>query len=87
MSAEIERDRIREALGSVTYSDFLLYIMGPYKSFNLEYVLSADERADIDIEELPGPIRRLFKRREDIDEAQALLRRVQRRGGCSSSPA
>lgn len=77
MEAAITRERIREALGSVPYSNFLLYVMGPYKSFNLEYVLSADERADIDVEELPGPIRRLFKRRDDVDEAQALLRRVQ----------
>ncbi|MFC6823565.1 DUF7509 family protein [Halopelagius fulvigenes] len=77
MGTEITRDRIRESLGSVAYSRFLLYIMGPYKSFNLAYVLSEEERADIEVEELPGPIRRLFKRRDDIDEAQALLRRVQ----------
>ncbi|RDI70041.1 DUF7509 family protein [Halopelagius longus] len=77
MGTEITRNRIREALGSVAYSEFLLYIMGPYKSFNLAYVLSEEERADIKIEELPGPIRRLFKRRDDVDEAQALLRRVQ----------
>jgi hypothetical protein len=51
--------------------------MGPYKSFNLNYVLSEDERRDIYIEDLPGPLRRLFKREDDINAAQALLRRVQ----------
>jgi hypothetical protein len=43
----------------------------------LEYVLSEEERRDIDVEELPGPLRRLFQSKDDIDAAQALLRRVQ----------
>jgi hypothetical protein len=51
--------------------------MGPYKSFNLNYVLSEEDRRAIDIEDLPGPLRRLFRSKDTIDAAQALLRRVQ----------
>jgi hypothetical protein len=51
--------------------------MGPYKSFNLNYVLSEEELEDIDVADLPGPIRRLFAARDDVDDALALLRRVQ----------
>ncbi|UTF53197.1 DUF7509 family protein [Natronosalvus rutilus] len=74
---EITRDVIVDRLGSVKYDRFLFYLMGPYKSFNLNYVLSEEERRDIDIEDLPGPLRRLFRSKDEIDGAQALLRRVQ----------
>lgn len=74
---DITRDVVVERLGHVPYDRFLCYLMGPYKSFSLEYVLSEEERRDIDIEGLPGPLRRLFQNKDDIDAAQALLRRVQ----------
>lgn len=77
MTAEITRDLIARRLGDVHYDRFLLYVMGPYKSFNLAYVLSEEERREIDLEELPGPLRRLFRHRDEIDEAKALLRRLQ----------
>jgi len=77
MSAEITRDLIVDRLGQVTYDRFLFYLMGPYKSFNLNYVLSEEERREIDVEDLPGPLRRLFQNKGDIDSAQALLRRIQ----------
>ena len=77
MSTQITRDLIVQRLGSVKYDRFLFYLMGPYKSFNLNYVLSEEERREIDIEDLPGPLRRLFRNKDDINEAQALLRRVQ----------
>jgi hypothetical protein len=51
--------------------------MGPYKSFNLNYVLTDDELQDVAIENLPGPLERLFRNEDEIDEAKALLRRVQ----------
>ncbi|WP_256289535.1 DUF7509 family protein [Halobellus inordinatus] len=73
----ITRDRILDRLGEVTYDRFLFYLMGPYKSFNLNYVLSEEERRDIDVADLPGPLRRLFQNRDEIDGAQALLRRIQ----------
>jgi hypothetical protein len=77
MAVEITRDLIGERLGHVTYDRFLFYVMGPYKSFNLDYVLSEKQREAIDVEDLPGPLRRLFQSKDEIDAAQALLRRVQ----------
>ncbi len=77
MSKQITRELIVDRLGAVTYDGFLFYLMGPYKSFNLNYVLNEDERREIDIGDLPGPLRQLFQHKGDIDEAQALLRRVQ----------
>jgi len=77
MAVEITRDLITDRLGSVKYDRFLFYLMGPYKSFNLNYVLSDEERREIDVDDLPGPLRRLFRNKDDIDAAQALLRRVQ----------
>ena len=73
----ITRDRISEQLGEVRYDRFFFYLMGPYKSFNLNYILSDDEREAVDIDALPGPLRRLFRNTETINDAQALLRRVQ----------
>ena len=75
--ADISRSRIVSSLGSVPHDDFLVYLMGPYKSFNLEYALSEEGRASITVDALPTPLQRLFSGRDEIDEAQALLRRVQ----------
>ena len=77
MTVEITRDLLVDRLGQVKYDRFLFYLMGPYKSFNLNYVLSETERREIDVEDLPGPLRRLFQSKDDIDAAQALLRRIQ----------
>ncbi|ELZ29873.1 hypothetical protein C474_12591 [Halogeometricum pallidum JCM 14848] len=77
MAVEVTRDLIVERLGRVKYDRFLFYLMGPYKSFNLEYVLSEEKQREIDVEDLPGPLRRLFQSKDEIDAAQALLRRVQ----------
>lgn len=74
---EITRQLITNRLGSVKYDQFLFYLMGPYKSFNLNYILSEEDRRGIDTEELPGPIRRLFKNTDTITDAQAFLRRIQ----------
>ena len=60
VTTEISRKLIRDRLGNVEYDEFLMYLMGPYKSFNLNYVLSEEERDSIDIDDLPGPIRKLF---------------------------
>jgi hypothetical protein len=77
MTVEIDRELITSRLGEVTYDRFLFYLMGPYKSFNLRYILSEDERQQIEIDDLPGPLRTLFRNEETINDAQALLRRVQ----------
>ena len=73
----ITRDLIASRLGAVTYDRFLLFLMGPYKSFNLNYVLTAEDRADVAVDDLPGPLRKLFRNEDAIDEAEALLRRIQ----------
>lgn len=85
MTSDITRDFIVDQLASVTYDRFLFYLMGPYKSFNLDYVLSESERSEIDIDALPGPLRRLFQNTDEVNEAQALLRRVQ--GALRTDPA
>lgn len=77
MGENITRDALVGQLGSVRYDRFLFYLMGPYKSFNLNHVLSEDERQGIDVEDLPGPLRRLFHNTDEINAAKALLRRVQ----------
>lgn len=77
MATEITRELITERLGSVKYDRFLFYLMGPYKSFNLNYVLSEDDRREIATEDLPSPLRRLFRNKNEITAAQAFLRRVQ----------
>ena len=77
MSVEITRELIADRLGRVTYDRFLFYVMGPYKSFNLNYVLSEEERRGIDTNDLPGPLRRLFQNKDEINAAQAFLRRIQ----------
>lgn len=74
---DITRKLLVNRLGSVKYDRFLFYLMGPYKSFNLNYILSEEERDAIDTEDLPGPIRRLFTNTETITDAQAFLRRIQ----------
>ena len=61
MTIEITRELIADRLGRVTYDWFLFYLMGPYKSFNLNYVLSEEDRREIDVDDLPGPLRRLFR--------------------------
>jgi hypothetical protein len=77
MATQISRDRVIERLGAVTYDRFLFYLMGTYKTYNVDYVLDEEESERIDVAELPGPLRRLFRSRDEIDAAQALLRRVQ----------
>lgn len=75
--AGISREDIVRRLGHVPYNRFLVYLMGPYKSFNLDDILNEEERDQFDTDDLPGPIRRLFRNRDQIDHVQALLRRVQ----------
>ncbi|WP_226482911.1 DUF7509 family protein [Natrinema amylolyticum] len=77
MARKITREVVANRLGDVAYDRFLLYLMGPYKSFNLNYVLSDEELEEISVEDLPGPFRKLFQNEDAIDEAAALLRRVQ----------
>ena len=77
MTDRITRHFLIEKLPAVERGGFLCYLMGPYKSFNLNDVLSPEEQSRIDIEDLPGPLRRLFRSEDELSEAQALLRRIQ----------
>lgn len=77
MTTRITRDSIVDRLERVKYDRFLFYLMGPYKSFDLNYVIPEEERREIEVEELPGPLRELFRNEDEVDEAKALLRRVQ----------
>lgn len=77
MSDDISRDLIVDRLGSPEYPRFLCYLMGPYRSFDLTHYLTEAERAAMDVDELPGPIRKLFRSEDEVDDAKALLRRVQ----------
>lgn len=74
---DITRELIADRLGHVKHDRFLFYIMGPYRSFNLNYILSEETLEEISIEDLPQPIRQLFRNKDAINEAQALLRRIQ----------
>lgn len=40
------RDRVIEALGDLAHTRFLVYLMGPYKAFDIEAVLDATETED-----------------------------------------
>lgn len=75
----VSRETVIDRLGLVRYDRFLVYLMGPYRSFNLDHVLPEEELDAIDIDDLPGPLRRLFRGQDRIDAAQALLRRLQGR--------
>ena len=46
MAVEISRDLIAERLGHVTYDRFLFYVMGPYKSFNLNVCVYPEDSTD-----------------------------------------
>lgn len=76
MADAISRDEIRAAPGRTTYDRFLVYAMGPYKSFNLDYVLLKEELAVIDIDDLPGPTWKLFVTRDGMNGVLTSLRRV-----------
>ncbi|WP_276271228.1 DUF7509 family protein [Haloarcula litorea] len=67
------RARLKSALGDVAYADFLVYLMGPYTSFDVADVVP--EGVDADDVSLPAA------RADDdaLDEMLATLRRVQGR--------
>lgn len=67
------RARIKAALGEVTYSDFLVYLMGPYTSFDVADVVP--EGVDPDSVSLPAA----SADDDAIDEMLATLRSVQGR--------
>jgi len=73
------RRRIVDRLGDVPYEEFLVYLMGPYKSFSFEEVVPDDA-------ELGGPFAEWdpTEGEYDHDDVVATLRRLQ--GGLRTDP-
>lgn len=65
------RERLVDELGTVRYEEFLIYLMGPYTTFEVADLLPKDA----DPEDISLPSARANS--DTIDEMQALLRRVQ----------
>jgi len=65
------RERLKHDLGTVPYSDFLVYVMGPYTSFDVETLIPKD--TDAEAVSLPSA----HVDETAIDEMLATLRRVQ----------
>jgi hypothetical protein len=65
------RDRVRAELGSVRYGEFLVYLMGPYTTFDVGDLVPAE----VDREEVSLPSARVDS--DGIDDMLTLLRRVQ----------
>lgn len=65
------RERLKAELGTVAYSEFLVYLMGPYTSFDVESLIPED----IDSEEVSLPSAHADE--TSTDEMLATLRRVQ----------
>lgn len=63
------RERLKGELGTVPYSDFLVYLMGPYTSFNVAALIPEDTE-DVSLPSAHAD-------ETSIDEMLATLRRVQ----------
>lgn len=51
------RDRIVDSLGSLAHSRFLVYLMGPYKAFDIDAMLDAsDAETAIDLSQIPESV-------------------------------
>lgn len=65
------RDRLKAKLGDVPYSDFLVYIMGPYTTFDVEALLPEEgDGANISLPSASAPD-------DAIDDMLGTLRHVQ----------
>lgn len=70
------RDRVIDALGDLAHSRFLVYLMGPYKTFDIDPVLDAAEtEAALDLDQLPENVDfgRLVGADVDLDQQEAVL--------------
>ena len=70
------RDRIVDTLGDLAHSRFLVYLMGPYKAFDIEPVLDAagTENA-VDLNQIPESVdfATLVGSNVDLDQQEAVL--------------
>ena len=70
------RDRIIDALGDVAHSRFLVYLMGPYRTFDIDPVLDpAETEAPFDLRQPPETVDfgRLVGSDVDLDQQEAVL--------------
>ena len=70
------RDRILDELGDLAHSRFLVYLMGPYKAFDIEAVLEAgDADAALDLSEIPESVDfgTLVGSEADLDRQEAVF--------------
>jgi hypothetical protein len=70
------RDRIVDALGDLAHARFLVYLMGPYKAFDIEAVLEAADTDDaLDLSRIPESVDfgTLVGTDVDLDQQEAVL--------------
>jgi hypothetical protein len=70
------RDRIIDELGDLAHPRFLVYLMGPYKAFDVEALLDGPETADaMDLSRIPESVDfgSLVGSDVDLDQQEALL--------------
>lgn len=70
------RDRIISALGDLAHPRFLVYLMGPYKAFDIEGVLDATDTPEgLDLEQIPENVDfgTLVGSDVDLDQQEAVL--------------
>ena len=70
------RDRIVEALGDLAHSRFLVYLMGPYKAFDIDTVLEASEAdGPLDLSQIPEAVDfgTLVGSKGDLDQHEAVF--------------
>lgn len=70
------RDRIVDALGALAHSRFLVYLMGPYKAFDIEPILEATDTDEaLDLGRIPESVDfgRLVGSDADLDQQEAVL--------------
>lgn len=70
------RDRIVDALGDLAHSRFLVYLMGPYKAFDIETVLEATDADDaLDLSQIPETVDfgTLVGSETDLDQQEAVF--------------
>lgn len=70
------RDRIVRALGDLAHPRFLVYVMGPYKAFDIERVLDATDTAEsLDLNQIPESVDfgTLVGSNIDLEQQEAVL--------------
>lgn len=70
------RDRVVDALGDLAHARFLVYLMGPYKAFDIEPILeAADTSETLDLNQIPESVDfgTLVGSDVDLEQQEAVL--------------